>query len=189
MKNTITRLRDVVPQLVPLRRLSTADALRVAEAQASRFLRLSGVTDPPVSEDIITGLPNIQVERVDGLDQAQAAAEWSNGRWLILLNGAMSRGRQRFSLAHELKHILDHPLVTILYPRHDECTELAEQACDYFAACLLMPRRWLRLTWAAGERDTRVLARRFGVTPQAVMVRLLQIGLIEPTSRYLAKEV
>ena len=38
MRSTITQLRD----LVPLRRLSAADALRVAEAQANRLLRLSG---------------------------------------------------------------------------------------------------------------------------------------------------
>jgi Zn-dependent peptidase ImmA (M78 family) len=183
MRSTITRLRD----LVPLRRLTTAEALRVAEAQANRLLRLSGAVEPPIGEDIIAALPHIQIERVVPA-KAQAAAEWSNGRWLILLNGAMSRGRQRFSLAHELKHILDHPFVTILYPRRDECTELAEQACDYFAACLLMPRRWLRQAWAEGDRDVYALTRRFGVTPQAVKVRLLQVGLIDPTSRYLAKE-
>jgi Zn-dependent peptidase ImmA (M78 family) len=98
----------------------------------------------------------------------------------------MSRGRQRFSLAHEFKHILDHPLVTVLYNKEDEC--VAEQACDYFAACLLMPRRWLRQAWTSGIRDANTLARRFGVSPQAVKIRLLQIGLIQPTSHYLAKE-
>jgi Zn-dependent peptidase ImmA (M78 family) len=120
--------------------------------------------------------------------KAQAAVQWSNGRWLILLNAAEPRGRQRFSLAHELKHILDHPFVTILYPRRDVSTELAEQVCDYFAACLLMPRRWLRQAWAEGMRDVPGLARRFGVTRQAVKVRLLQVGLIEPTAWCLAKE-
>jgi hypothetical protein len=51
-----------------------------------------------------------------------------------------------------------------------------------------MPSRWLRHAWAEGIRDVRVLARRFGVTRQAVKVRLLQVGLIEPTDLYLAKE-
>jgi Zn-dependent peptidase ImmA (M78 family) len=183
MRSTITRLRD----LVPLRRLTTADALRVAEAQADRLLRLSGALEPPIGEDIIAALPHIQIERVVPA-KAQAAAEWSHGRWLIILNGAEPRGRQRFSLAHELKHILDHPFVTILYPRREVSTELAEQACDYFAACLLMPRRWLRQAWTEDVRDARDLARRFGVTPQAVKVRLLQVGLIQPTALCLAKE-
>jgi Zn-dependent peptidase ImmA (M78 family) len=183
MHSTITQLRD----LVPLRRLSGNRALKVAEAQANRLLQLSDVEGPPVSEDIIAALPNIQIERVAAAP-AQAASEWSHGRWLIILNSGTSRGRQRFSLAHELKHILDHPFITILYPHRDDCTELAEQACDYFAACLLMPKEWLRQAWADGVRDVRVLARRFGVTPHAIRLRLLQIGLIEPTSRYLAKE-
>ena len=51
-----------------------------------------------------------------------------------------------------------------------------------------MPRRWLRQAWAEGMRDVPGLARRFGVTPQAVKVRLLQVGLIEPTAWCLAKE-
>jgi predicted transcriptional regulator len=183
MRSTVTRLRD----LVPLRRLSTAEALRVAESQADRLRRLCGVTEAPVGEEVIAALPGIQIERVVPA-RAQAAAEWSQGRWLIILNGAEPLGRQRFSLAHELKHILDHPFVTILYPRRDVSTELAEQSCDYFAACLLMPRRWLRAAWYEGVRDIRVLARRFGVTPQAVRVRLLQVGLIDATSHHLVRE-
>lgn len=89
-------------------------------------------------------------------------------------------------MAHELKHILDHPFVTVLYPHPSKCSEVAEQACDYFAACMLMPKRWIRQAWAEGTRDATVLSRRFGVSPQAVKIRLLQVGLIEPTSRYLA---
>jgi Zn-dependent peptidase ImmA (M78 family) len=183
MPSTLTQLRDSVP----LRRLTTAEALRVAEAQANRLLRLSGQTEPPVGEEVIAQLPGIEIQRVTPA-KAHAAVQWSHGRWLILLNAADQRGRQRFSLAHELKHILDHPFVTILYARQDGADEQAEQACDYFAACLLMPSRWLRQAWAEGMRDVRVLARRFGVTRQAVKVRLLQVGLIEPTDLYLPKE-
>lgn len=89
-------------------------------------------------------------------------------------------------MAHELKHILDHPFVTILYARHPP--ELAHEVCEYFAACLLMPRRWVRAAWAEGVRDERALARRFGVTVEALRVRLLQLGLIEPTALCLTRE-
>jgi Zn-dependent peptidase ImmA (M78 family) len=176
----MTQLRD----MVSLRRLSNAEALQVAEAQALRLLRLGGQTEPPVHEEIITELPGFQIERVATV-KAHAAVQWSHGRWVILLNADEPRGRQRFSLAHELKHVLDHPFVTILYPAQ---SDIAEQACEYFAACLLMPRTWLRRAWAEGMRDKRVLARRFGVTPQAITVRLLQVGLIQPTALCLAKE-
>jgi Zn-dependent peptidase ImmA (M78 family) len=43
----------------------------------------------------------------------------------------------------------------------------------------------LRRAWAQGTRDPRTLARRFGVTQAAVKLRLLQLGLIEPTSHCL----
>jgi IrrE N-terminal-like domain len=135
MRSPITQLRDSVP----LRRLSSAEVLRVAEAQASRLLRLSGKTEPPVGEDIIAELPGIEIVRVTP-SKVQATVLWSHGRWLILLNAAEPRGRQRLSLAHELKHILDHPFETILYARRDGSSEQVEMVCDYFASCLLMPR-------------------------------------------------
>ena len=87
MRSTITRLRD----LVPLRRLSRAEALRVAEAQANRLLRWSDAVEPPVGEDIIARLPHIQIERVKPA-KAAAASEWSHGRWLVILNGAEPGG-------------------------------------------------------------------------------------------------
>lgn len=181
MRDTISMLRDIVPS----RRLTQAEALKLAETQAARLLRIAVITEPPVADKIITELPGIQVERVAPAE-AQAATKWSHGRWVVLLNATLSRGRQRFSLAHEFKHILDHPLVTVLYDSEDDC--VAEQACDYFAACLLMPSRWLRQAWAEDIRDVPTLARRFGVSPQAIKMRLLQIGVIQPTSRYLARE-
>ena len=181
MASTITKIRD----LVPLRRLSRRQALRVAEAQASRLLRLSGTLTAPVPESVLTDIPLIHIERVEP-SQAQAASQWSHGRWLIIINGAMSLGRQRWSAAHEVKHILDHPFETILYS--EDASELIESACDYFAACLLMPRRWVRRAWTEGVRDSAALADYFGVTPEAVRVRLLQLRLIEPTALCLAKE-
>jgi len=180
--STITRLRD----LMPLRRLSTTEALNVAEAQADWLLHLSGTTEPPVSEDIALGLADIRIERT-ALGPVHGAVRRIDKQWLIMLNERDSRGRQRWTLAHELKHILDHPFETILYPKRDAHDELAEQACDYFAGCLLMPRRWLRRAWTSEIRDTHALARRFGVTPQAATVRLLQVGLIQPTDASLMR--
>jgi Zn-dependent peptidase ImmA (M78 family) len=183
MLSKITRLRD----LVPLHRLSTDEVLELAEAQAERLLRLTGSIDPPVSEDIISTLDNIRIERQAGLGTVRGAVRRIDKQWLIIVNERDSRGRQRWSIAHELKHILDHPFETILYPKRDERDDLAEQACDYFAGCLLMPSSWLRQAWSSGMRETNALARRFGVTTQAVTVRLLQIGLIQPTDDWLMK--
>ena len=56
--------------------------------------------------------------------------------------------------------------------------------CDYFAACLLMPRPWVKRLWAQGTQDATVLAATFAVSPAAMNVRLQQLGLAEPRGRW-----
>lgn len=182
MRSALSIARD----LAPLRRLSKAEALAVAEAQAESLLRRLSVLQPPLPDDFVDGLSHVQVENVVP-SRAMAATQWSHGRWLILVNGAAERGRRRWSLAHELKHILDHPIETILYAK--DANELREQVCDYFAGCLLVPRKWLRSAWRGGIRDPTALARRFGVSRRAIRIRLLQIGLVDAKSHYIVREV
>lgn len=90
MAGMVTNLRDVVP----IRSLSFNESMRIAELQAAKFLMQSGVREPAVPESVITRLPRLQVERVTP-SPVSGAAQWSRGRWLILLNGAepLTRGR------------------------------------------------------------------------------------------------
>lgn len=181
----ITKLRDMVP-LRPLRYL---EALRLAEMQAERFLELIGLTEPSVPERVITELPRLLVTRLSPFPSS-GASQWSNGRWLVVINAAEPATRQRFSLAHELKHIIDHRFVRLMYlyfpetERHD----MTEQICDYFAGCLLMPRPWVKRAYDSGTQDLPRLAQVFGVSQAAMAVRLSQIGLGEPTRRCLSQK-
>jgi len=178
----ITKLRDTVP----LRPLRYSEALRLAELQAQRFLALAGVTEPSVPERIITDLPYVQVTRMSPFPSS-GATHWSRGRWLVILRGSEPATRQRFSLAHEAKHIIDHRFVNLMYSafpdseRHD----MIEHICDYFAGCLLMPRPWIKRIYCSGVQHLPDLAQVFGVSQAAMSVRLNQIGLIEPTPRCL----
>lgn len=178
----VTKLRDVVP-LRPLRRW---EALRIAELQAQRFLKLSGVTGPAVPERIITELPRIQVTHLNPFPTS-AASHWAAGRWLVAIRATEPATRQRFSLAHEFKHIIDHRFVKLIYSGFPETErhEMVEQICDYFAGCLLMPRPWVKSIYCSGVQDLPELARTFGVSQAAMEVRLNQIGLIDPTPRCL----
>jgi Zn-dependent peptidase ImmA (M78 family) len=179
--NIIRQLRD----LVPLRPLDHGEALRVAELQAARFLALAGVTAPPVASAVIEDLPRLRVEHTRPLPMS-GAASWSRGSWLILLNADEAPVRRRFSLAHELKHVIDHPFVDFLYPARATSTsaERAEQICDYFAACLLMPKGWVKSAfYNEGIHNARELARRFNVSRPAMEVRLNQLGISEPVTR------
>lgn len=180
MKRAVRELRD----LVPLRPLTQAEALRIAENQANRLLALAELTGPPFHEEVITELPRTQVVRMPDIP-VSGSAHWSKGRWVIALNQSESLARQRFSLAHEFKHVLDNPFIGFLYPKQQGWTpaDRAERVCDYFAACLLMPKVWVRRAWTEGVQDLRGLARRFNVSQSAMNVRLLQLGLAEPVLR------
>jgi predicted transcriptional regulator len=184
MNGTLTKLRDIVP----IRALTVTESFELAERQADLLLSFAGIDTPPVPETVITDVPRVEVERITP-SPVFGAAQWSRGRWLILIRGADSTTRQRFTLAHEFKHILDHPFIDVLYP--SVCTmtteQRAEAVCDYFAACLLMPRRWLVRECASAGPDPGRLARRFDVSHTAMQVRLQAVGFDRSHSRYRRK--
>jgi predicted transcriptional regulator len=177
----LTDLRRLVP---PGRRLSDIEAYGIAERQATRLLLRSGVTYGPVPSEVIAGLQFVQVHlrRLP----SSGATKWVKPHWHIILNSLESPVRQRFSLAHELAHIINHPHLHEAYGRLDTPTaRLAhERLCDYFAACLLMPRPLVKDAWAHGAQDEVELAKRFDVSAQAMHVRIIQLGLLEPPERH-----
>lgn len=180
MASLVGELRALVPQ----RPLSLNEGFRIAELQASRMLALSGVTEPSVSERIIRDLPRIEVERLSPIP-VSGSTHWVRGRWHIIVNGAEPLVRQRYSLAHEFKHVLDAPFIHLLYPSlyGTSAGGRSEQIADFFAACLLMPRPWVKRSWGSGLHDLRQLAGAFGVSQTAMKIRLLQIGLIDAGAR------
>ena len=182
MRGIVASLRD----LVPIRPLTQVESYGIAELQANKLVALSNIDAPPVPEHIISDLPRFQVERVV-LGDTAGATQWSHGRWLILLNSREPATRQRFSLAHEFKHVLDNPFVDILYPTESgmSAAERRERICDHFAACLLMPRPWVKHLYCdLRVQDATRLAHRFAVSPQAMRYRLNLLGLTESSLRY-----
>jgi len=180
-KTVLTQLREVVP----MRALTHVESMRIAELQAAKLLAVSGVKAPPVAEAVVTDLPRLQARRISPF-VASGASRWSKGQWQILVNGSEAPVRQRFTLAHEFKHVLDHPFIDRLYPdtRGQRGYDRAEQVCDYFAGCLLMPKPWVASAYYdRGIQRLDLLARRFGVSQMAMRVRLLQLGIVEPEPR------
>lgn len=167
-------LRDLVPQ----RPLSIFEAERIAELQANRLRELLGLTQAKLPDEAISELPRITVRRASNL-LVSGLTYWSRGSWTIALNAREPYGRQRFSLAHEFKHVLDHTTSQWLYP---EGGRAAEHVADYFAGCLLMPKRYVKRLF--GQRLRLFdMAEAFGVSGVALNVRLSQLGLIEPAPR------
>jgi Zn-dependent peptidase ImmA (M78 family) len=87
-------------------------------------------------------------------------------------------------LLHEYKHIIDHPTRhLIMGDKQLSADDMAEKVADYFAACVLMPKAWIKAAYFGGIQSVPTLARQFHVSSRAMSVRLQQIGLVEPVSR------
>jgi hypothetical protein len=181
---------DLLPQLrqlMPNRAISMSEARSIAERQAALLLDLSAVTEPWVPQHIICSLPGIVVEWPRDWP-ADGTSFKAVSHWRIVIRATDSVQRQRFSLAHELKHVLDDPVIDRLHThvQAEKRQERAEQLCHYFAACLLMPRPWVKHDYYGGMQSVHKLARRYFVSEVAMTKRLRELGLtplVRPTSK------
>ena len=168
----LTRLRALCPK----RGLTQHEARMVAEQQAALLLQLTGTADAPVPTQILTDLPRV-VLGTDASIETSGISYWDGQDWRLLANGQEHPNRQRFSLFHEFKHVIDHPNSTLLY----DTNRGREQVADHFAACALMPKIALTQAWCNGIQNVADLARRFAVSPIAMRRRLAELGLETPT--------
>ena len=117
-----------------------------------------------------------------------AVTEQTAGVAVILANTQVSREHQRFTLAHELGHLLTGD--TQVDTARTSSTSPAERRANSFAGHLLMPeggvRRWLA---AAGdppvtaERTVAALARVFGASLDVTLIQLQSFGLITASQK------
>lgn len=179
-RSVLATLRSLIPNREVR---SHFEARQVAEHQAIRLLELQGIEDGPVPVEFIADLPKIEIEMVDA--PVSGASFWNGNNWIIQLNKHESYSRQRFTLAHEYKHIIDHNHADALYTGTRDATpaEQAEQAADYFAGCLLVPKKLLKRAYYGGMQRTTDLAAHFQVSEAAMTVRLRQTGIAEPAPR------
>jgi hypothetical protein len=185
--NSPTGLLGSLRALMPPRALEPHEAAGIAERQALKLLGLLDQHQPAVNVAGIAELPRIEV-RVEPKLPISGFSQWSRGRWLIGINQDDAPARRRFTLAHEFKHVLDHPFIDRAYvDRKGRPSEArAEAICDYFAACLLMPRPWVKQAWTGGVQDQRALAQLFGVSEAAMALRLRQLGITTERRRWTA---
>jgi len=172
-QSTLGRLRSIAPSTGEL---SFDEALRVAELQAARIAELVGGFDR-LTEATIGQLPRVRVVQEDlGVS---GMSHWTGTEWLITLNERDSLRRQRFTLLHEFKHIIDHGTTHRLYTGSQRASTKvqAERAADYFAGCALVPKRELKSAWGQGIQGIPALAAHFDVSEEAIVVRLSQTKL------------
>lgn len=172
--------------LLPPRSLQFDDGLRIAERQAELLLRLRHIDGLPVPMAVIGDLPKITIvyDRNLPTHATSGVSDWDEHRrtWVISLNPCEPRSRQRFSGLHEYKHIVDygHPGFAAGTPRSIYGLRPTEYIADYFAGCVLVPKRLLQRAFFDGIQHPSDLAQLFDVSSKAIRVRLLQVGLAEP---------
>ena len=173
--------------LMPNRPLTLTEAMERAELQANRLLAMHGIDSPGTPSELVTLLPHLRVEARYNLP-VSGSAHWEAPSWVVRVNASDSTCRQRFSLMHEFKHVLDHPFQHEITSTERVSARLThevmrERVADYFAACVLMPKRFVKSVYCSGEQDIEALAARFQVSPKAMSYRLSQLGLTVDTPR------
>ncbi len=117
--------------------------------------------DYPIAVDFLDWPPDVSGVLVRGEEVSS-----------IGVNRNDSRGRRHFTLWHEFYHYLAHG-----EERHFLCRpgerRRRERECDIFAAHVLMPEEWV----AQIREPLWLAALRFGVSQQALSLRLDELGL------------
>jgi Zn-dependent peptidase ImmA (M78 family) len=152
-----------------------------ADALLSRHLAtFSGAAVPVPVEAIAEDLLGLRV-RVEPSLAASGMLIPSQRR--ILLNGAETPLRRRFTLAHELGHWTVHcagpsptPILCRAVGQRPE-PDAREREANVFAADLLMPEREVRAAVADGA-GIAALVEAFDVSDEAIAWRLFNLGLV-----------
>jgi Zn-dependent peptidase ImmA (M78 family) len=174
--------------------------MRQEEDRAAALLRKYGIDKPSVPvEDIAAGEGALIVR--NHFDGTESGFTLRDGRRIIIgINTRTSRKRQRFSIAHEIGHVLLHPLSPLIVDHavridwRDDVSALGTDAqeieANAFGAALLMPKGMviqavkecvarLKDVNAAPSRDELVseLAKSFDVSNDAMGFRLINLGI------------
>jgi predicted transcriptional regulator len=149
--------------------------------QAARLLQSAGVSREPVSlRDVVSAL-NLEVVRRAGEPfSCEAALEPVGDGHQIVLRGATSQQRRRFTIAHEVGHFVLHPQRLAPLRGGDPgnaAWQQQEREADQFAAELLMPEELVREAVVRHGPDAVRLADRFEVSRAAMQTRLSRLGL------------
>lgn len=162
------------------------------ERRAAKLLREHAVTAPAVDVEALAEALDISVQYERLASDMSGVLLVENGSAKVAINESHHRNRQRFTLAHEIGHVLLHAdedglFVDRRFFRNEWSSkgELREEIeANAFAASLLMPGRFIAQCIEAGtgitDLDVFRLATRFEVSEQAMTLRLVKLAYIEP---------
>lgn len=165
------------------------------EKKATEILRDHNLLNIPIDPLKVAKALGIKVMNAVFSEQDKSGVVVKRGDNLsILLNSNESPARKRFTIAHEIGHSILHMKI------EGDCDFIDEEEnfrtkdtsesnkwtddkrreweANIFASALLMNEELIKKKWKE-YKDSNMLAWLFQVSPQAMIVRLTQIGLLE----------
>lgn len=125
----------------------------------------------PVPTDLVTkGCFNLPIEiRLVPLKAYHGAVWRLNDSWVIHLNNKDKSARRRFTLYHEIFHILAHCEAKPVFKKCPDKREgiFNELLADHFSACVLTPEHMMKRKWLE-LNNVKKMAATFDV-PESVM--------------------
>lgn len=168
-----------------------------ADREAIALIRRLGLDEPPISVNFAAERLGATVVREDfSNDDVSGVLIRDDGDTVIGVNKHHARTRQRFTIAHELGHLLLHAGKPVILDKarvnfRDATSAMAsdrdEIQANAFAAELLMPRelvvqhaRIIADQYPDAHEDVLVgkLAELFDVSTDAMNFRLINLGII-----------
>ena len=153
---------------------------------AIKVRRILGVSDDCALENLTDKLEdnNFLILEINFEEKFDGFCEQVDNLAFIILS---SKGyeRNRFTLAHELGHL-------ILKFNEDLDDSEKERYCDYFASCLLMPKKAMKRELELGQRklinnisinELMLLAKEYQVSINAVIMRLYSLNIIDENKK------
>ena len=176
--------------------MASRPALRpkVIENEASNVLSRAELTEWPVDLEAVAAVLGVEVEFVDFEDDLSGVLlREGDDDAIIAVNLQHHPNRRRFTLAHEIGHLVLHggtyvdrgTSVKFRDSRSGSGTIRDEREANRFAAALLMPGSWVKRAVEhtkldpATDAGLQELADSFGVSSLAMSYRLANLGLLD----------
>ena len=168
-----------------------------AEDRATQLLVETNTVAPPVPVAAIAASQGAQLTYTEFDEAVSGMLYRESDTVLIGINASHAPTRQRFTIAHEIGHLLMHEgrpvvvdrLVRVNLNLRDGASTKEEVEANAFAAALLMPRDLIAaeierfVTQAQGLVPHQLvdkLASTFDVSAEAMSYRLENLGILDP---------
>ncbi|HVN75226.1 MAG TPA: ImmA/IrrE family metallo-endopeptidase [Thermoanaerobaculaceae bacterium] len=169
----------------------------LAKRKAQQLLEQAGITKPPVRVETLAKHVGARVrhEPFSGEGLSGMAYRQPDGRLFIGVNALHPRTRRRFTIAHEIAHLILHQhedlhideafVIELRNDRSSMAVDEKEIEANQFAAELLMPAAWLRddlhdrrIDLESDNEAIAELAAKYQVSVQAMTIRLSALGAV-----------